>query len=110
MAEIQQQHRLDQERTSLDQQGIALDTANHVFSEESKRSNRGLIFAFAIALVGMAIGGSLTAFGKGGVGLVFVFAPLISLVGVFVYESKARRDERRRSAELAAVEFHARDN
>ena len=99
MAEKQQAHNHYQERTSLENERILLETARAVVEGNSNRSKWGLVFAFLVAIIGIVIGGWLTYLGKGGYGLTFVFAPLVSLVGVFVYQSNIRRTERQHGVE-----------
>ena len=99
MAENQQQNRLEQEKASVAQEQYALETARITYTSDSGRSKMGLIFAFVIALAGLGVGAGLYAFGVGGLSLAFLFAPLGSLVGVFIYTDRARRVERRRNDE-----------
>lgn len=94
MAEKQQAHNHNQESASLENERIVLETAKAIVASNTSRSKWGLVSALLVALIGIGIGGWLTYLGKGGYGLTFVFAPLVSLVGVFVYQSSVRRTER----------------
>lgn len=99
MAENQQQHSSEQAIAFVNQEQYALETARITYAADSGRSRLGLIFAFIIALAGMGIGAFLAYSGVGGFGLFFLFAPLSSLVGVFIYADRARRSERRRNSQ-----------
>ena len=96
LAERQQAHNHRQEEMVLENERIVVETARAVVASNSNRSKWGLVFAFIVAMAGIGIGGWLTYLGKGGYGLTFVFAPLVSLVGVFIYQSSVRRNEGQR--------------
>jgi uncharacterized membrane protein len=79
MAEQQAEH-----RRSLEQQ---------VIKSEIKNSKLGIYFGFTIGIVGI-IGAIVVAIlGKQKFGGVIGLASLASLVGVFIYGSKSRKDE-----------------
>lgn len=71
-----------------------------VVSGDSKRSTVGLWFGFAIAALGIICGTCLGLLGREWLGGVIAGVPLTYLVGVFVYGSKVRRDERNRNATI----------
>lgn len=59
-----------------------------------KRSDRGLIFGFIITLIFGGGGIYLVATGNNVNGLAIIFAPLVSLVGLFIYAQRVRKQER----------------
>ena len=69
-----------------------------VITGNSKRAYLGLIFGFVISLIGIGGGIYLIATGHDWAGLSLAGINLTALVGVFVYGSKMRRDERNRNA------------
>ena len=91
MAEKGHQHRIDQETAQIELEKATLGSVNSAIANDASRSKWGLASGFLIALVGMGIGGWLTSIGKGGFGLVFLFGPLASLVGTFIYGALTRR-------------------
>lgn len=82
--EKQQEHSRNMERT--------------VITGNSKRAYLGLFFGFIISILGIGGGIYLIATGHDWAGLSLAGINLTGLVGVFVYGSKARRDERNRNA------------
>ena len=66
---------------------------------DSRRAYLGLIAGFIISVLGIGGGIYLIATGHDWAGLSLAGINLTSLVGVFVYGAKARRDERNRNAE-----------
>ena len=99
MAEDRHQHQIDQEKAAISLEKDALSSAGESIAAENSRSKLGLVFAFIIALAGIGTGAWLTAVGKAGFGMAFVFGPLVGLAAVFVYGTHARQSERRRMAE-----------
>lgn len=79
MAEKQMQHRLDIQSRLLD--------------SDIRSSDRGLIFGFVIAITIIAGGFGLIIAGYEGLGIAAVIAPLVSIVGVFVYTRQTRKRE-----------------
>ena len=63
-----------------------------------KQSFSGLRFGFAAAVLGILCGTLMGAIGPAWLGGAIAGVPLTYLVGVFVYGSKMRRDERNRNA------------
>ena len=72
----------------------ALET--RVIVENLAAERRGQIFAFALALVAIVIGGGLIYLGKDAGGLTAIVGALASLVAVFVYGRRKDAEERRR--------------
>ena len=72
----------------------ALET--RVIAENLAAERRGQIFAFALALVAIVIGGVLIYLGKDAGGLTAIVGALASLVAVFVYGRRKDAEERRR--------------
>ena len=91
MAEKGHQHRMDQETAQIELEKATLQSVNAAIANDASRSRWGLVSGFVIALVGMGIGGWLTTIGNGGFGLVFLFVPLASLVGTFIYGAMTRQ-------------------
>ena len=87
MSELQEQHQHRMEETVINIQRAAI-------VGDSKRSNVGLCLGFVIAALGLASGTYLALEGHEWPGVVITGMPLTGLAGVFVYGSKARRDER----------------
>jgi uncharacterized membrane protein len=85
MAEKQHEHRISIERT--------------IVFGNSRRAYLGLAAGFIISALGIGGGIYLIATGHDWAGLALAGVNLTGLVGVFVYGSKARRDERNRNAE-----------
>ena len=67
---------------------------NKVIDSGIKNSARGQIFAFALALVTILIGAFLIYLNKDVLGIVAILGSLASLVGVFIYGNKSKKDER----------------
>ncbi len=91
MAEKGHQHQIDLETAQIELEKATLQSVNTTINHDASRSKWGLAAGVIIALVGMGIGGWLTAIGMGGFGLVFLFGPLASLVGTFMYGALTRR-------------------
>ena len=91
MAEKGHQHQIDLETAQIELEKATLQSVNTTINNDASRSKWGLAAGVIIALVGMGIGGWLTAIGMGGFGLVFLFGPLASLVGTFMYGALTRR-------------------
>ena len=87
MAEKQGEHRRSVERTRV--------------LGDSRRAYLGLIAGFIISVLGIGGGIYLIATGHDWAGLALAGINLTGLAGVFVYGSKARRDERNRDIENA---------
>ena len=102
MAEHQLQHRMSQEDGSLQLERDAYQTAALLSLQESKRSTWGMVTAAVIAIVALIGGMVLCAIDQWEPGLTVFLASLTSLVGVFVYEARARRAERRQDARANA--------
>ena len=96
IAENQQRHQISQERKILEHEGIALESARTSIRAESRRSDFGMAIAAVIALAGLIGGVALIALDRWEQGIVLFLAPLTGLVGLFVYQSRVRRAERRR--------------
>ena len=80
MAEQQQAHRQYMEKT--------------VVESDVRRSDRGLILGFIVTLL-FGVGGIyLVAKGHNLNGLATILAPLVTLVGTFIYSQKNRKEER----------------
>ena len=77
----------------------AIGIERTVVVSDARRAYFGLLAGFIISL--LVIGGSiyLITTGHDWAGVVLIGINLSGLIGVFVYGSKARRDERRRNAE-----------
>ena len=99
MAEDRHRHQIEQEKAAIELERDALLSAEKNIAAEHSRSRLGLVFAFIIALAGIGTGAYLTAVGKAGFGMAFVFGPLVGLAAVFVYGTHVRRAERRRISE-----------
>ena len=99
MAEERHRHQMEQEKATIELEKDALSSAGKSIAVENSRSKLGLVFAFIIALAGIGTGAWLTAVGKAGFGMAFVFGPLVGLAAVFVYGTHARQSERRRMTE-----------
>ena len=99
MAERQQQHQIEQEKAFAAQEQYNLVTVRITHNADASRSKLGLIFAFIIALFGISVSAGLITIGEGGLGLGFLFAPLATLVGAFIYTARARRSDRRRNSQ-----------
>ena len=91
MAEKGHQHQIDLETAQIELEKATLQSVNTTINNDASRSKWGLAAGVFIALLGMGIGGWLTAIGMGGFGLVFLFLPLASLVGTFMYGALTRR-------------------
>ena len=83
------------------QQEYAYNLNSTVIFGDSKRAHLGLIAGFIISALGIGGGIYLIATGHDWAGLALAGINLTGLVGVFVYGSKARRDERIHNAENA---------
>ena len=94
IAERQQIHQHNLETADL-------ATTNRIVTGDSRRSYLGIILAFVLAMTGLLGGIFLIAIGHGGFGLTLCLAPLAGLAAVFVYGTRSRRAERRRSASAA---------
>jgi len=99
MAERQHQHQIEQEKAFAAQEQYNLVTVRITHNADASRSKLGLIFAFIIALFGISVSAGLITIGEGGLGLGFLFAPLATLVGAFIYTARARRSDRRRNSQ-----------
>ena len=91
MAERGHQHYIDQERGQMELERGTLQSVNTAIVNDASRGKWGLACGVLIALAGLGIGGWLTSIDKGGFGLVFLFVPLGSLVGTFIYSTLTRR-------------------
>ena len=91
MVERQHQHQIEQEKAFVTQEQYALETARITHNADASRSKLGLIFAFIISLFGISASAGLITIGEGGLGLGFLFAPLATLAGAFIYTARARR-------------------
>lgn len=80
----QSEHRMSLENKAIDS-GI-------------KNSARGQVFAFILALVTILIGAFLIYLDKDTLGIVVILSALASLVGVFIYGNKSKKDERIKKA------------
>lgn len=85
MAEGQFAHRTQLERKVID--------------SDIERSKWGQILGFVIAVVGLICSAVISIYGSGLVGAVIGVGTLASLVGVFIYGSKSRSDERKQKEE-----------
>ena len=95
LAERQMEHSHRMESTAIGiQQTVVIG--------DSRRSSVGLWLGFVIAVMGIIAGTYLAATGHEWPGVVIAGVPLSGLVGVFIYGSKTRRDERSRYAENTA--------
>jgi|SRR3989344_2846902 len=84
MAEGQFAHRVDLEK--------------RVIKSDIARSRWGQIFAFVIALVGLAVAAIVSIYGSQWAGSIIGGGTLVSLAGVFLYGSKGRSKERENKA------------
>ena len=71
------------------------------FARDSRRAYAGMIFAFALSLLMLAIGAYLIIWGNPWLGAAAIGINHAGLVGVFVYVANARRRERERKADAA---------
>ena len=92
MAEKQQEqdHNIQMEAISIERTVVVSD---------ARRAYLGLLAGFIISLLVVGGGIYIIATGHDWAGVVLIGINLSGLVGVFVYGSKARRDERNRNAE-----------
>ena len=92
MAEKQQEqdHNIQMEAISIERTVVVSD---------ARRAYLGLLAGFIISVLGIGGGIYLIATGHDWAGLSLAGINLTSLVGVFVYGAKARRDEHNRNAE-----------
>lgn len=95
MAERGHQHRMDQETGLLELEKETLQSVNAVIANDAAHSRWGLGLGFVVAMVGIGMGGWLISASHGGFGLAFLFVPLSSLVGSFVYATRALRSRPR---------------
>ena len=98
MAESRHRYQLQYAKTAQEQEGFALETTRKVAAGDVMQGYLGVIFAFIIAMTGLAGGIYLSATGRWEPGLAIRLSSLAGLVGVFVYGTQARRAERRRNA------------
>ena len=98
MAESSYHHQLQHAKTTQEQEGFALETTRKVAMGDVIQGYLGVIFAFIIAMTGLAGGVYLSAAGRWEPGLAISLSSLAGLVGVFVYGTRARSAERRRNA------------
>ena len=80
MADKQAERRMHAERKAI--------------ARDSRRAYAGLIFAFALSLLMLAIGAYLIIWGNPWLGVAIIGVNNAGLVGVFVYVANARRRER----------------
>ena len=71
-------------------------------ARDSRRAYAGLIFAFAISLLMLALGAYLIIWGNPWLGVAAIGVNIAGLAGVFVYGTNARRRERERKASNCA--------
>ncbi len=92
MAEKQQEqdHNIQMEAISIERTVVVSD---------ARRAYLGLLAGFIISLLVVGGGIYIIATGHDWAGVALIGINLSGLVGVFVYGSKARRDERNRNAE-----------
>ena len=95
--ESQQEHEHKMEERVISIQETAVNS-------DVRQSFSGLRFGFAAAVLGILCGTLMGAIGPAWLGGVIAGLPLTSLVGVFVYGSKTRRDERNRHAASDALQ------
>ena len=91
LIEKQQEHEHKMEERVISMQETIVDS-------DVKQSFSGLRFGFAAAVLGILCGTLMGAIGLAWLGGAIAGVPLTYLVGVFVYGSKIRRDERNRNA------------
>lgn len=71
-----------------------MELESKVIDSGIKNSARGQIFAFILALATIGIGGALIFCNKDALGIVAILSALATLVGVFIYGNKSKKDER----------------
>ena len=71
-----------------------MELENKVIDSGIKNSKRGQIFAFILALLTISIGAFLIYLNKDVLGIVAILGALATLVGVFIYGNKSKKDER----------------
>ncbi len=67
---------------------------NKVIDSGIRNSARGQTFAFILAMVTILIGATLIFFNKDAVGIAAILGALATLVGIFIYGNKSKKDER----------------
>ena len=67
---------------------------NKVIDSGIRNSARGQIFAFILAMLTIVIGAALIFFNKDAVGIAAILGALATLVGIFIYGNKSKKDER----------------
>ena len=75
-----------------------MELENKVIDSGIKNSKRGQIFAFILALLTISIGAFLIYLNKDVLGIVAILGALATLVGVFIYGNKSKKDERIKKA------------
>ena len=70
-----------------------ISMGNKMLDSDIRRADRGLIFGFVVAIVIIIGGFGLIIAGFQALGISAVIAPLISLVGIFVYTQERRKDQ-----------------
>lgn len=76
MAETQMDHRIEMEKS--------------IVQSDIRLSNRGLLYGFIIALVVTGGGTWITLQDKSPVGLIAMLTPLVSIIGLFIYNRQTR--------------------
>ena len=84
MAEKQMNHRM-----GLDNEKLGMDKM--ILESDIRRSDRGVIFGFVIAILIILGGFGLILAGIQVIGIVAIITPLISIIGIFVYTERSRK-------------------
>ena len=71
-----------------------MELENKVIDSGIKNTSRGQIFAFILALTTISIGAFLLYLNKDAYGIVSILGALATLVGVFIYGNKSKKNER----------------
>lgn len=71
-----------------------MELENKVIDSGIKNTSRGQIFAFILALTTISIGAFLLYLNKDAYGILSILGALATLVGVFIYGNKSKKNER----------------
>jgi len=87
-------------RQAESQTNHRIDLENKVIDSDIRRADRGLWAGLAVAVISIVGGCALVFAGHDWAGATIATATVVSLVGVFVYGSQSRRQERQERAKL----------